>query len=152
QHSENTARKYESAVVRFLDEIGDRELQPDVLVEYTQSLHDLAPSSQAAHISAARSFLRVAQSQGLIPRSPVEWLRRPKVQVSPYGKWLDLDELSRLAAAARQLGPTYVALLALLWTTGLRVSEAAGARWCDLYADTEGRIGLRVMHAKGGKE
>jgi integrase len=32
------------------------------------------------------------------------------------------------------------------------MGEMAGARWADLYEDTEGRIGLRVLHAKGGRE
>lgn len=54
--------------------------------------------------------------------------------------------------AARELGRVHEALLTLLWSTGVRVSEAAGARWCDLYADPQGRIGLRVLHAKGGRE
>ncbi len=152
QRSEATSRNYRVSVTRFLDELGDRELTPDSLVEYTASLRELAPGSQAAHISATRSFLRVCQAEGLVTKSPVEWLRRPKVQVSPYGRWLTLEELTALAHAARDIGPVHEALVTLLWTTGLRVSEAAGARWCDLYADPAGRVGLRVLHAKGGRE
>lgn len=152
QRSECTARNRRVSVTRFLDELDDEELTPASLTAYTQSLGDLAVSSQAQHISDVRSFLRVCQLEGLIARSPVEWLRRPKVNVSPYGKWLQLDELRALAAAAPELGAVHHALVTLLWTTGLRVSEAAGARWCDIYQDPEGRVGLRVLHAKGGRE
>ena len=152
QRSECTARNRRVSVTRFLDELGDEELTPASLTAYTQSLTDLAVSSQAQHISDVRSFLSVCQTEGLIPRSPVEWLRRPKVTVSPHGKWLQLEELRALAKAARELGATHCALVSLLWTTGLRVSEAAGASWGDVFVDPVGRVGLRVLHAKGGVE
>jgi integrase/recombinase XerD len=32
------------------------------------------------------------------------------------------------------------------------VSELAKARWQDIYRDPAGRLGLRVVHGKGGKE
>jgi integrase/recombinase XerD len=151
QRSEHTARNYEAAVRRFLDEVGDRELDPDAVADYLDSLRGLAPGSRAAHISATRSFLRVAQSQGLIEKSPVDLLIRPHVAITSYGRYLDVDELRQLVAAARELGPTHHALVLLLAGTGLRVSEAAGAEWRDVYRDPAGRVGLRVI-GKGGRE
>ena len=151
QRSEHTARNYDVCVRRFLDELGDRELDPDAVGDYLESLRGLAPGSRAAHISAVRSFLRVAQSQGLIEKSPVDLLIRPCVAITSYGRYLDVDELRQLIAAARALSPTHYAIVLLLAGTGLRVSEAAGAEWRDVYRDPAGRVGLRVI-GKGGKE
>ena len=42
------------------------------------------------------------------------------------------------------------ALVLLLSTTGLRISEALAATWADTYSDPHGNTGLRVV-GKGGK-
>jgi site-specific recombinase XerD len=154
QRSEATARGYDVAVTRFLHGLGDGELDPDAIADYLESLADsgLTAGSQAMYISAVRSFLKVAQSQGLVDKSPREFLIRPRVGITSYGRYLDLEELRRLIGAATGLSPTHRATVLLLWSTGLRVSEAAGARWLDVFKDPAGRVGLRVVHGKGGKE
>lgn len=151
QRSEATARNYEVACRQFLDELGDRELDPDAVADYLESLRGLAPGSRATKISAVRSFLRVAQAQGLIEKSPVDLLIRPRVAITSYGRYLDVDELRQLIAAARELGPVHYAIVLLLAGTGLRVSEAAGAEFRDVFRDPAGRVGLRVI-GKGSKE
>jgi len=151
QRSEHTARNYEGACRRFLEELGDRELDPDAAADYMESLRGLAPGSRAAHISAVRSFLRVAQAQGLIEKSPVDLLIRPNVSITSYGRYLDIDEIRRLVAAARELGDTHLAVVVALAGTGLRVSELARAEWRDVFRDPSGRLGLRVI-GKGEKE
>jgi site-specific recombinase XerD len=126
QRSEATARNYRVACQRFIDYVGDRALEPAVLVEYQQDLAEtLSAGSQAMHISATRSFLRMCQSEGLVDKSPVEWLRRPKVMMSPHNRWLTIEELRALMQAASDLSPVHRALLLLLWTTG---KSTAGAR------------------------
>lgn len=151
QRSEATARNYETASRQFLDVLGDRDLTPDVVGEYLESLQPLAPASRAARISAVRSFLKVAQDAGVVSRSPRDFLIRPSVAITSYGRYLDLDELRALVEAATELGPKHRAVVLTLWATGLRRSELAGARWGDLYRDPNGLTGLRVV-GKGGKE
>ena len=152
QRSEATARNYEVSCRQFLDVVGDRELDPDVVGEYLESLGGLAPGSRATKISATRSFLRVAQSQGLVDRSPIDFLIRPRVSITSAGRYLQVEEVRRLVSAARELGATHFAVVLALWTTGVRASELAKAEWRDLYRDPDGRLGLRVVHGKGGKE
>jgi integrase/recombinase XerD len=154
QRSEATALNYEVAAREFLDLLGDRELDPGAIADYVDSLTDrgLAPGTRATKISVVRSLLKVAQAQGLVDRSPVDFLIRPRVAVTSYGRFLALNDLKRLVAAARRLGPVNEAVVVTLAATGLRVSELAGARWKDLYRDPHGRLGLRVVHGKGGKE
>lgn len=151
QRSECTARNYETSVRQFLDVLGDRELTPVTVGEYLESLEPFAPGSRAAKISAVRSFLKLAQDQGLIERSPRELLIRPSVAITSYGRYLDLDELRALVDAAAKLSPVHRAIVVALWETGLRRSELAGATWADVFRDPNGIIGLRVV-GKGSKE
>jgi integrase/recombinase XerD len=151
QRSACTARNYRVACEQFLGSVGDGELDPDAIGDYLDSLRGLAPGSRAAKISAVRSFLKVCQSNGLIARSPRELLTRPRVTVTSYGRYLDLDELRRLLASARQLGPLHEALVTVMWSTGARVGEIAAAQWRDLFADPEGNVGWRIV-GKGGRE
>jgi integrase/recombinase XerD len=142
--SEATARNYRRAVeqfLAFLPEDGD----------YLEAIEDLAKGSQAFYVSAVRTFLKFGQAQGVVERSPVELLVRPKVSVTSFGRYLDLDELRKLVTAARELSPRHLACVLVLADTGLRISELASASWRDLYRDPQGRLGLRVL-GKGGKE
>lgn len=151
--SEHTARSYEWCVTRFLDELGDEsEITPEVVAGYMESLDGLASASVAHHVSAVRSFLKFAQRQGVIERSPVDLLVRPRVQVVSFSRYLELEEMRALVAAARELGPRHYACVMLLLGTGIRVGEASKAVWRDLFRDPGGRLGLRVVFAKGGKQ
>jgi site-specific recombinase XerD len=114
-------------------------------------LKALAASSRAHHVSAVRSFLRFCREQGALDRAPSDLLVRPRVAVASFNRYLDLDELRRLVAAARELSPRHFAAVMLMAGTGLRVAEAAAAEWRDLSHDPEGRLGLRVV-GKGSKE
>src|SRR5947209_7465316 len=109
QRSECTARNYRVACEQFLDSVGDRVVDPEAVGDYVDSLRGLAAGSRATKISAVRSFLKVAQAQGLLERSPRELLIRPHVSITSYGRYLDVDELRRLIAAARELGPQHLA-------------------------------------------
>lgn len=148
--SANTARSYEQAATRFLDGL-EGEVDADEVVDYLDSLVDLAPASRAHHISAVRSFLRFAQSQGVIATGPIDLLVRPTVTVTSFNRYLDVEELQQLVAAARRLSPRHLATVLLLVGCGLRVAEASGATWRDLFRDPQGRLGVRVI-GKGSKQ
>ncbi len=149
--SRNTARSYGEVVGRFLTTLGDAPLDRNTVAQYLDSLSELAPASQAHHVSAVRAFLRYAGDQGLVERGPRELLIRPRVTVTSFGRYLTVDELRALIAAARGRSACHYAAVMLMAGTGLRVAEAAGAAWRDLFRDPEGRLGLRVL-GKGNKE
>jgi integrase/recombinase XerD len=150
QRSTKTAEAYEIACRQFLDVLGDSELEPEAIASYLDSLAGLAPGSRAAKISAVRSFVRYLQGQGMVDKSPLDLLIRPRVEVTSLNRYLNEDEVRALVKSAGELGPTHFALVLLLVTTGLRVGEAAGARWQDIFRDPAGRLGLRVR-GKGGR-
>jgi integrase/recombinase XerD len=151
--SEHTARSYAHAVGRFLQETGkpvDQLTVPDA-AGYLGSLSGLSAASRAHHISAVRSFLKYCQAQGIIPHTPLDALKRPRVALTSMTRYLCQEEAERLLQAARGVSPQCYAACAALLLTGLRVSELATAEWRHFFRDLEGRLGLMVV-GKGGKE
>jgi len=84
------------------------------------------PRSVARRLAAVASWYRYVVDEGVRPTSPLERVRRPKVNndrgVTPG---LNREELRRLLSAAGEHGSARtVALLTLLAHTGLRINEA----------------------------
>src|SRR3989454_7260383 len=151
--SQHTARSYAFCIGRFLAIVGKpvAEITVADAAAYLATLDGLSPASKAHHISATRSFLKFLQSQGVIPSTPLDLLRRPRVAITSMTRYLTEDEAQRLIGAAADVSRScYIAVAALL-LTGLRVSELAQAEWRHLFRDPEERLGLLIV-GKGGKE
>ena len=151
--SEHTARSYAQAVGRFLKAV-DKPVSRITVADaanYLGSLSRLSAASRAHHISAVRSFLKYCQGQGIIPQTPLDALKRPRVALTSMTRYLAQEEAERLLEAAQEVFPQCYAACATLLLTGLRVSELASAQWRHLFRDPEGRLGLMVV-GKGGKE
>lgn len=117
------------------------------------SLHDagLAPSTQARKLSAIKRFYRFCQSEEWIEQSPARLLRAPKARQA-LPKTLSVADVDRLLQTASQdaspAGLRMVALLEILYASGLRVSELLA-----LPAQTgRGEAGMVMVKGKGGKE
>ena len=120
----------------------------------------LAATSQARRLSALRQFFRFLVADGLREDDPTGTAERPKPRRS-LPKILSVDDVDRLLTAARSLAdadglkPTrrlaalrVLALLELLYATGLRVSELVSL------PATAGRGGrpFVAVTGKGGRE
>ncbi|WP_306581069.1 tyrosine recombinase XerC [Dokdonella sp.] len=110
--------------------------------------HDLAAGTLRHTASAWRGFFRYLAGEGVVAVNPALGLRTPKLR-RKLPEVLDADEMGQLvevpgddAEAVRDR-----ALLELLYSSGLRVSELCDVRWRDLDAQ-EGT--LRVT-GKGSK-
>lgn len=84
------------------------------------------PRGVARRLAAVASWYRYLVDEGVLPTSPLEHVRRPKINndrgVTPG---LNRDELRRLLEAADEHGSARtIALLTLLAHTGLRINEA----------------------------
>jgi len=153
--SAHTARSYQEAVERFLAAVAKpvEQLSVGDALGYVGELaaSGLARASVAHHTSAVRSFLRHCQGLGIIPTSPLDALRRPRVAITSMNRYLTKEEAQRLLSGAHQVGPAAHAAVAVLLGTGLRVAELAGAQWRHLFRDPQGNLGLLVV-GKGNKE
>lgn len=109
----------------------------------------LSPKSLQRRLSACRSFYAWLLKHGRIAASPAAGLRAPKAP-RKLPQVLDVDEAVQLVELPTDapLGLRDRALLELLYSSGLRVSELCALRWRDLdLAD-----GLVTVLGKGGKQ
>lgn len=124
----------------------------DDLVDFLAGLYrqKLESKSVARHLVSLRNFFRFAQVQGLLAVDPSMNLESPKIRRSLPG-YLRLEEVERLLAqpdTKTPLGLRDRAMLEVLYSAGLRVSELIGLRVSDL--DT--KVGCVRCIGKGDKE
>ncbi|MEK9646007.1 MAG: site-specific integrase, partial [Alphaproteobacteria bacterium] len=110
----------------------------------------LAPRTQARKLSAVRQFHKFLLLEGLREDDPTSTIDGPR-QGRPLPKVLLFADVDALLAAAREMdgwrGTRLVAMLEILYATGLRVSELVSLRRSQLSRD--GRI--VTVRGKGDK-
>ena len=155
--SSNTVSAYRRDLMKFNDFAMKRKLSleavsRDDLVDFLAALYrqKLDSKSVARHLVTMRNFFRFAQIQDLISTDPSINLESPKIRRSLPG-YLRLEEVESLLTqpdAKTPIGLRDRAMLEVLYSTGLRVSELTGLRITDL--DT--KIGCVRCIGKGDKE
>jgi Site-specific recombinase XerD len=106
-------------------------------------------SSMARKLSTLRSFFRYLIRHHLLAKTPLTGLRNPK-QESRQPRALNVDQATALMDAPVRNGPAGIrdlALVELLYGSGLRVSEALSLTVDDVRADR----GFVRVRGKGGK-
>lgn len=111
----------------------------------------LAPSTQHLRLSAVASFYRHLVYEGVLEHNPAAAVRRPRVDTESKRQGLTLAEARDLLAASIEDGPRTAALVHLLLSTGMRVSEACSAHTRDLGWTDAGVRTIRVVR-KGGRQ
>jgi integrase/recombinase XerD len=109
----------------------------------------LAPTTLARRLSALSGFYAYALDEGLIARSPVTRVRRPRVSDESPRLGVDRAGMRVLLDTAHASGARDHALACLLALSGLRVSETLAADVADL-SHERGHRTLRLRR-KGGK-
>ena len=161
--SEHTVRAYRSDLAGLFDHLGRLRVQRLADVDRRalrswlakqQSLGQARATTQR-RVAAARVFFAWAQQTGLVETNPATGLRSPSLTRSLPPTLAQTDAAAMLAealaVAADGGGPVAardVALLELLYATGVRVSEICGLDLGDL--DVERQV-VRVF-GKGRKE
>jgi len=111
---------------------------------------ELSANTQARILSGIRSFYRYLLLEGAIREDPTELLESPK-QTRPLPVVLSIEEIEQLFTAidhSTAEGQRNRAMLELMYSCGLRVSELVSLRLSDLYLDIDF---IRVT-GKGNKE
>jgi integrase/recombinase XerD len=139
--SANTVSAYGRDMHKFAAFINKRKvvlnaITRDDLVDFLASLYrqKLESRTVARHLVTLRNFFRYAQIQELIPEDPSLNLESPKIRRSLPG-YLRLDEVEKLLAQPNEKTPIGLrdrAMLEVLYSSGLRVSELTGLRVMDL--------------------
>lgn len=155
--SVNTVSAYRRDLVKFESFAKKRKLaletvSRDDLVDFLASLYreKLESRTVARHLVTLRNFFRFAQIQESISSDPSINLESPKIRRSLPG-YLRLEEVEHLLNqpdAKTALGMRDRAMLEVLYSTGLRVSELVSLRVSDL----DGKTGCVRCIGKGDKE
>ncbi len=161
-HSENTLVAYRNDLGQFIEVLEVRvpppsnwgEVNKDVIVGYLAQLRErgYASSTIARKVAALKSFCHFLLTEGAVSEDPTTALDSPKVK-KRLPRTLTNEDVERLLAApTHEVGPKAqrdLALLELLYATGMRVTELVSLRVDDVNLVS----GIaRVRHGKGDKE
>ncbi len=129
-----------------------RAVTPLELRRYLAELRDsnYSRATIARKIATLRSFYKYLARQGEVQRNPVKVIRTPR-QEKRLPKFLDPADIERLLGAAKGkdfLSLRDAAMLEILYSTGMRVSELVGLDLADI--DPIGEV-VRVR-GKGRRE
>jgi integrase/recombinase XerD len=155
--SGNTLDAYQRDLRKLLDYLEReqkdiREVTLQNLEHFSAGLHDIGihPRSQCRILSGIRSFFRFVQLDGYRDDDPTELLESPQIG-DHLPEVLSTDEVDRLESSidlSKWEGHRNRAIIEVLFSCGLRVSELVNLKLSDLYLDEEY---VRVM-GKGSKE
>ena len=155
--SGNTLDAYQRDLRKLLDYLEReqkdiREVTLQDLEHFSAGLHDIGihPRSQCRILSGIRSFFRFVQLDGYRDDDPTELLESPQIG-DHLPEVLSTDEVDRLESSidlSKWEGHRNRAIIEVLFSCGLRVSELVNLKLSDLYLDEEY---VRVM-GKGSKE
>jgi integrase/recombinase XerD len=155
--SSNTVSAYRRDLFKFDAFAQKRKLSlqgvtRDDLVDFLAGLYrmNLESRTVARQLVTLRNFFRFAQTHDLITTDPSINLESPKIRRSLPG-YLRLEEVERLLEqpdSTSALGLRDRAMLEVLYSTGVRVSELIGLRVSDL----DGNLGCVRCIGKGDKE
>ena len=155
--SGNTLDAYQRDLRKLLDYLAHenkdiREVELEDLEHFSASLHDIGigARSQCRILSGVRSFFRYLQLDGYRDDDPTELLESPKLG-DHLPEVLSLEEVDKLEASidlSKWEGHRNKAIIEVLFSCGLRVSELVNLKLSDLYIDEEF---VKVL-GKGSKE
>ena len=153
--SPRTVEAYEGDLRQFFDHLTAEGLAYEAIDHRAirsfmlQQSGRCAPASLARALSALKTFYRYAKRQGWVTRNPAQRLRAPKLQ-RRLPEILRPEEIVAVLEAPDEspAGLRDRALLELLYSSGLRVSELCGLDVAQI--DLRERL-VRVM-GKGRKE
>jgi len=150
--SPHSARAYSANIRRFFAYV-EKPLAAVTLIDlqgYADALaaDDLAPASQARMLAAVKSLLTFAHTTGYLSFNPGRGLRLPAVRGRLAERIPTEEEV--LTLLAHEPSRRNHALIRLLYTAGLRLSEACDLRWRDV--QPRGEAGQVAVWGKGEKE
>lgn len=155
--SSATLDAYRTDLTKFVDFALKRkrkldQISRDDIVDFLAGLYraGLDSRSVARHLTTVRNLFRFLLADGVLPHDPTETLESPKIRQS-LPVCLTLDEVERVLAMPNlktPLGLRDRAVLDILYSTGLRVSELVSLKLGDI----DFQMGTVRCIGKGNKE
>lgn len=156
-YSGNTLEAYILDINKLLKFLKDNGISPEAaklsdIQCFAASLHDIgiSPRSQCRILSGVRAFYKYLYLDGYIKDDPTELLESPRLG-DHLPEVLTTEEIDRLEQAidlTKWEGQRNLAIIEVLFSCGLRVSELVNLKMSALYLDEQF---VRIM-GKGNKE
>ncbi|MDR3267204.1 MAG: tyrosine-type recombinase/integrase, partial [Tannerella sp.] len=156
--SGNTSEAYVDDLNKLLRYVENEEdtniltLSYEDLQHFVAQLYDLGITarSQARIISGIKSFYRFLFTEKLITNDPTELLESPKIG-HKLPEVLTVNEINRMIDAidlSKPEGHRNRAMLEVLYSCGLRVSELVSLKYSEVYFDEQ----FVIVRGKGDKQ
>src|ERR1700723_632264 len=155
--SDNTMYAYQRDMMKFAEfatkqKVTLAQVERAHVVDFLRSLYlkKLDSRSVARHLVTIRHFFRFCFAEGVIGEDPAANIQSPKFRQS-LPEFLSLAEVDRLLTQPdinSTLGLRDKAMIELLYSTGLRVSELCGLKAADIQKEA----GCLRCIGKGNKE
>ncbi len=159
--SEHTVKSYREDLTQALEffrtkyegqKLGPTQITSRHLRAFTVWLHEqgYAKTTIARRIAAVRTWFKFLCRQGLVAANPADGLRAPRQDKNlPHFLAEDaIDKLLQAPPAHELMGLRDRAILEILYSAGLRVSELTGLNLADIDFDS----GVATIRGKGKKE
>jgi len=153
----NTIKHYREVLSRLLKPWLADDLSRLTPLTINRALErDVKPATLASQHAALRAFCNWLESVGEIQRNPFQGKARPKVRIEPK-RVLSPDEMGKLIQAAKggerqaRCKARNVALLVLMFDTGLRAGEVASLKLTSVDWEQgiirveDGKVGVRFV-------
>jgi len=155
--SMNTHDAYRRDVEKFQEFAAKKHLRleqatRETIVDFLRSLYQrkLESRSVARNLVTLRQFFRFALIEGIVTEDPTETVESPRFRMG-LPRFLSVEEVDRLLAAPDTgtiIGLRDKAMIEVMYSAGLRVSELCGLRLSDFHFDA----GYVRCMGKGSKE
>lgn len=150
---ESTLYMYRPVISGLRNFVQDRPFtqiaQPQIRDYLETTSKDQLPATRARKLATIRSLFGFALKIGAIEKDPTLGLQTPRIPDELAAKILTRDEMLRLIDGAEDQRDRMLGIL--LYSTGVRASEACGLRWSDCRPRT-GKDGNITVLGKGGKK
>lgn len=128
-----------------------QKIDRHVVRDYLGSLSKVCrKSSIGRKLAALKGFFRYLMKEQHITRDPLSLFASPK-QEKPLPAFLSVDDVFHLLGGVQGIGSLAIrdrAMLEVLYSTGVRVSELVGLDWGDI----DFQLGIIKVIGKGSKE
>lgn len=141
----NSIDAYMSDILKFSVFVGGEEgllhATADDMREFLASLNSIGINarSQARLLSAMRSFYRFLKLDGYVEHDNTELIKSPKlgVRLPDVLTLQEIDDIINAIDLAKGEGQRNRAMIEMLYSCGLRVSELCGLKMSDLYIEEQ---------------
>lgn len=134
------------------EQLAIRDITLDYLQQFVAQLYDLGINARsvARIISGVKSFFGFLVLDGYLQNDPTELLETPKIgmKLPTVLSLQEIESLMREIDLSSREGHRNRAILEVLYSCGLRISELTNLRFSDLFFDE----GFIKVEGKGGKQ